>query len=390
MKKIKLAICSFFLGFCVLLLAACNTTVTNDDGDVLRLYKRNYEYFDTLISLSIYSTNYEKANAAFEYASKTFKLYDILLNRYEEESSITMMVEGVSTSIQPVGVYTLNQKAGEKTIVTKEFYDCLKYATDEGLKICDEDGIPYFTSAIGPINDIWHDLIAKYGKGTYTDSEKILPSEEVLNAQYNTDASKIIFYEEETAILIEEDMGIDLGGIAKGYVSEIITTYYEENNISYILNLGSSNIKTNIGNPQREDNAYIVGLTKPKADAILDETYASISLPINYSIITSGNYQRSFVKNGTIYCHILDSRTASPTTSDIQAVSIVMKDGALGDIYSTAVFLMGLEKGYAFINSIEDVEAVFYTMDDEVYATPGMVDILTLNSGYELKIMMFD
>ena len=216
----------------------------------------------------------------------------------------------------------------------------------------------------------------------------VLPDSSLLEQYYDTDVSKIEMNEDNLTIKIPSDMSLDLGGVAKGYVSEILSSYYEENNIKYVLNAGSSNIKTNIGNPSRKNNQYIVALQNPASvgcDAQDAKSYyATITLPLNYAIITSGDYQQYITYNSKRYCHILDSTTNYPVDTNIRAVTIIMENGALGDIYSTVIFMMGLEKGYDFVINHEGIEAVFYTTNNQVVITPGLKDIVTVEDGFGL------
>ncbi len=42
---------------------------------------------------------------------------------------------------------------------------------------------------------------------------------------------------------------------------------------------------------------------------------------------------------------------------------------------------MGLEKGFALIESLESIEAIFITKDKKVFLTPGIEPIFTLSPG---------
>ncbi|MCB9498835.1 MAG: FAD:protein FMN transferase [Bacillales bacterium] len=337
-----------------------------------------YSYFDTIITLKIYAKSEKEAETVFDYTNTVLKEYHILFNRYEEETG------------NEVGIFTINENAGETITISRELYDAIDFAINEGEKIVDENSHPYFTIGIGKISDLWHPIFSEYNEATSCGSgDAVLPDASLLLQSYDTDVSKIEMNEENLTIKIPSSMSLDMGGVAKGYVSEILSSYYEENDIKYILNAGSSNIKTNIGNPSRKNNQYIVALQNPASvgcDA-LDEAksyYATIILPLNYSIITSGDYQQYITYNSKRYCHILDSNTNYPVDTDIRAVTIIMENGALGDIYSTAIFMMGLEKGYDFVINHEGVEAIFYTTSNQVVITPGLKDIVTVEDGFEL------
>lgn len=344
-----------------------------------KAYNRQFTYFDTVESLTVYAKNEDEAASSFSYALSVFKLYQNITDRYQEED------DGYK------GIYSINAGAGKAVTVTKELLPLLSFAIENAKNIINDKGHPYFTIAIGKVSDIWHPIFDEYNEASECGTAGLghLPDSNLLNASYDTDASKIIIDFDNNTVSIPEDMSIDLGGIVKGYVGEILGDYFDSKNIHYVLDLGSSNIKTNYGNPKRANNAYIIGLRNPDYlscdDGTTSNIYAKINLPIGKSIITSGDYQKYITYNDKRYCHILDPETNSSGDTDIRSVSIIMEDGALGDLYSTSLFLMGLDKAYQFVESHEGIEAIFYTSNGKIYATEGMKDCITMVSGFTLS-----
>jgi len=53
------------------------------------------------------------------------------------------------------------------------------------------------------------------------------------------------------------------------------------------------------------------------------------------------------------------------------SVTIITEDGGLGDIYSTAVFLMSVEEGRAFVEATDGLEAIWYNTDGTVEYSSG-------------------
>jgi thiamine biosynthesis lipoprotein len=66
-----------------------------------------------------------------------------------------------------------------------------------------------------------------------------------------------------------------------------------------------------------------------------------------------------------LYHHIINPNTLMPERYS-RSVSIATSDPALADLYSTAIFTMTIEDGLAFVNSIDGLEAIWYTMDDTI------------------------
>ena len=74
---------------------------------------------------------------------------------------------------------------------------------------------------------------------------------------------------------------------------------------------------------------------------------------------------------GTKYQDILDPRTGHPSKG-IQSVSIFSKNAALCDALSTAVFVLGKDRGLQLINQWECVEGIVVEEGDKVYNSSGI------------------
>ena len=64
----------------------------------------------------------------------------------------------------------------------------------------------------------------------------------------------------------------------------------------------------------------------------------------NRSVVTSGTYERYFEQNGRRYHHILDPRTGYPLDNELDSVTIISNDSIDGDIWTTLMYGMGVEK----------------------------------------------
>ena len=101
--------------------------------------------------------------------------------------------------------------------------------------------------------------------------------------------------------------------------------------------------------------------------------------------MTSGGYQRYFEQNGVRYHHILDGKTGAPAESGLLSVSVVSTDDTLADALSTALYVMGLEKGIAFWRAGgADFEAVWMTEDGSVWLTSGLCDAYRSQTPYQV------
>ncbi|MBP5185149.1 MAG: FAD:protein FMN transferase [Lachnospiraceae bacterium] len=133
-------------------------------------------------------------------------------------------------------------------------------------------------------------------------------------------------------------IGIDLGGIAKGYTGERLADMLAlEGVTSAILNLGG-NVQA-IGT-KPDGSLWRVGVADPD-DTSKQIGYLDVK---DCAVVTSGSYQRFFEKDGVRYHHILDPRTGKPANSGLKSVTVIHRNGTLCDGLSTAFFVAGLEK----------------------------------------------
>ncbi|NCC45070.1 MAG: FAD:protein FMN transferase, partial [Clostridia bacterium] len=107
---------------------------------------------------------------------------------------------------------------------------------------------------------------------------------------------------------------------------------------------------------------------KPFADR--NETITTVDVS-DYSVVSSGIYERHFEKDGRNYHHILDPSTGYPYDNGLTSVTILSPTSTEGDGLSTTCFALGLDAGMALINETEDVEAAFISSDGKIHYSSG-------------------
>ena len=185
--------------------------------------------------------------------------------------------------------------------------------------------------------------------------------------------------------LEENDMELDLGGIAKGYAADRAVEAIKARGIKAALVAVAGDIRGFGLNTS--GNAWKVGIQNPRPDSLSDKPWEDIIASLhlgNMAISTSGDYQRFFIKVGKRFHHILNPETGFPAESDLVSVSVIAPEGYLSDSLSTTVFALGLERGLSFLEST-GLDGVLVNADKKVFVTDnlrGKIEIL--NNKYRL------
>lgn len=226
-----------------------------------------------------------------------------------------------------------------------------------------------FNLAIGPLVKRW-----KIGfKG-----DTVPPADDIASLLSITRPEDVLLDETNSSVLLAKaGMEIDLGAIAKGYIADRVRDYLRKEGADLgLINLGG-NIQT-LGSPE---GGWSVGLKKPFA---ADELIGTMDVE-NMSVVTSGTYERYFEQDGKRYHHILDPRTGYPLDNELDSVTIVSKNSIDGDIWTTLMFGMGVEKGCAALRARPDIEAIFVTKAKEVvFSSSHLFRFTLLDSGYRV------
>ena len=297
-----------------------------------KMDKYDMFYMDTYIEIKLYDVS--NSSEVFKKIDSIYKEYNQLCDRYNSYDGI-------------VNVYYLNNdlKIDEKIEIDKKLSELIKY----GLNMYDEtDG--YINIALGHVIDVWK---------KYRDEGTDIPQLVELMTSGAIDINDV--YLEGNEYMRKSDVKLDLGSYAKGYVTEIVGEYLENEGINkYLINAGG-NVK--VGSSYKSDG-YAVGIEEPFNTS---KIYKVLHVE-NESVVTSGSYQRYYEYNGKNYNHIINPKTLFPDNYT-KSVTVITKDSKKADILSTYLFLLPIDDGLEYVNNLDDVEAIWYS--DEIYYSNG-------------------
>ena len=323
-----------------LLLSGCSIQQKAD----ATLYYEDFFAMDTYITISVYGENSKEAAGA---AEVEITRLDQLLSTGNTESEISR--------INSTGEGRISEDTAAILQESLALYDMTAGA---------------FDITVYPLMEAWGFYTREYRVPGKAELDEILP----------LIGSDKIDCHGNTLSFAKTGMGIDLGGIAKGYASSRVTQILKENNIeSALVSLGG-NIRT-IGT-KPDGSLWNVAIQ----DMEDQNSYIGILFVQDQAIITSGGYQRYFEEDGIRYHHILDPKTGKPAQNGLISVSVISENDMLADGLSTSLFVMGTEEAIAFWrNHCNAFDAIFVTEDRKIYVTSGLANVFT--SDYEFEVI---
>lgn len=323
MKKLKLLggiICIMFF-----LLAGCSRNATP--------ISKSGIYFDTVITITLYGNKHaDLLDECFTIAEKYENLF--------------------SKTIETSDVYKINHSGGESIVADSETI----YLLEKAISYAEmTDGM--IDPTILPLSDLWN----------FGENEQVPDSADIAFACSNVGYENVIIDKDSSTVSLKnENTGIDLGFIAKGYIADKMKKYLLSEGVeSALINLGG-NILCVGSKPDK--SAFVLGIQEPFSQNGSSIPNVSVT---NKSLVTSGVYERCFYENDVLYHHILDTQTGYPVDNGLWSVTILSASSMEGDAYSTMCLCLGLDEGMELIEKTEGIEALFITEDMELYYSSG-------------------
>jgi thiamine biosynthesis lipoprotein len=173
-----------------------------------------------------------------------------------------------------------------------------------------------------------------------------------------------------TIFLPAAGMKLGLGGIAKGYALERAGALLAGRGYADFLLVSGGQV---YARGTRGGRAWQVGVRDPRGPR--DEVFATLPLG-GGSLSTSADNESFFVVDGRRYHHILDPRTGWPSRG-LRSATVLAADPTLADALSTAVMVLGKERGLALAERL-GAGALVVDEQGEVAMTPELAAIVTL------------
>lgn len=265
-------------------------------------------YMDTVIHMTVSGENPE---ALLKMCRETLNHYDKLWSKLSESGD----------------VYKINHSDGEWTEVSEEtirlLHDAIHYH-----EISDGN----FCVTIGALSALWD-----YKKQT-------VPEISMIESALATVGDHQVLIQGKKVKLENAKSQLDLGAIAKGKITDIMVQKLRENGCkSALLDVGGNVYALG---QKKNGKPWCIGIRDPLDES---EGFFTVLSAMDMAIVSSGDYERSFSQNGSLYHHIIDPKCGYPAETDLKQTTIIHQNACDADALSTIVFMLGMEDGKAFL-----------------------------------------
>ena len=302
--------------------------------------------FDTVTTI----VGRDSSEAAF--TEKAQNLHDALLI-YHQLFDIYKEYEGLNN------LKTVNDHPGEAVTVDRAvidlLLDCKRYyeLTDGRVN-----------AAMGSVLALWHEARED---GLNDMANAYLPDEAALKeaVQHTSWENVRIDEASSTVTITDPKLRLDVGAIAKGWSVQRVA---ESAPAGLLISVGGNVCAT--GPKDETGTPWVVGVQDPDGG----EHYLHTLYLTKGSMVTSGDYQRTYLVNGEFYHHIIDPDTLYPGKL-WRAVTVVCPDSGLADALSTALFLLPLEEGQRLLDACESY-AMWIDAQGNLHYSTGFEDLI--------------
>lgn len=174
-----------------------------------------------------------------------------------------------------------------------------------------------------------------------------------------------------TVFLKRPGMRLDLGGIAKLYILHAGMNVLRRHGVQRAMINGGGDVVA-IGGARAPP--WRIGIRHPRRP---HQLLGVIELREGF-VVSSGDYERFFERDGRRYHHVLDPRTGRPSMG-LAHVTLVGRTLESLNGYSAALMVLGYERGRELIERMPGLEGLLVAEDGRIWANPGLKDSLPVS-----------
>lgn len=302
-------------------------------GGKQRVFRESKLLMGTVVEIAVVGESEERSRDAIREALEEIARVDELLSTFKPGSVVSRLNH--------------NGAIGKIT-VGKDVFSLIRAAA----AISEASG-GAFDITIGPIVKLWG-----------FESGGARPSEDILGSTLPLVGYKNLNYDENSYAVGFKTSGmqIDLGAIAAGWAADMaIEKLKARGTIAAIVDAGG---ELRLIGTKPGGVPWRIGVQDPRSPGELLMTFDLGDT----AVATSGDYERFFMDGGVRYHHILDPATGMPARG-CRSVTVLAPTAAEADACSTAAFVLGPERGIAFLRSRPGVRGFIVDEDGALHWT---------------------
>ena len=306
-----------------------------EESTALERFDFTEKHMGVPVQIVLYAADQNAANAAARAAYARILQLDKIMSDYDPESELMHLCRQ-SGSTKPIPVsddlWTVLVRSKEVAQTTGGAFDV----------------------TVGPLVRLWR----------RSRREKQLPSPMLLSNALDASGHELLELDRQRrgVLLRKADMRIDLGGIGMGYAVDAAMQELRQHGIHRALIDASGDILA--GDPPPGEPGWKIGIAPLKPDQppsrYLNLAHAAVS--------TSGDAFQYVEIDGQRYSHIIDPKTGLGLTRS-SSVTVMAPDCITADWLSTAVSVMGPERGMKLVDETAGCAALVILVEEDGEAT---------------------
>ncbi len=165
-------------------------------------------------------------------------------------------------------------------------------------------------------------------------------------------------------ITLPEDMGLDFGGVAKGWAAHQAMKRLQAKGPA-LIDAGGD---ISISGPRADGSPWKIGIADPfhKGEEV-EILYLNAC-----GVATSGKDRRRWMREGSLQHHIIDPLTGQPAETDLLTVTVIAPNVMEAEAAAKASFILGSRAGLEWIEARPEYAGVFILDNGETYYSKNM------------------
>ncbi len=280
------------------------------------LHRHDFRAMGSAISVWLILDEATQADALLHQAQQLFAAVEARMTRFDPRSELSM----------------LNRAGGEWTPLSRPLWQVVTRA----LHLAEATGGLFDPTVLTAV------LAAGYDR-TFADIQRTRTNNGTTAQTVTGRWESVTCDPARHALRLPAGVGLDLGGIAKGFTAEQVVDFLGQWG-PCLVDAGGD---LTAGDGPAGHPGWPVAIAMPDTDENVEPATAALLWLNNATLATSGTDYRWWQQNGRRLHHLIDPRTGHSAASDIVTASVLCADACRAEAWATATLVAGVTHGMA-------------------------------------------